>query len=105
MSRKTIIVMLALAALGVALWSLPERPETPTDVAYRICGACRLDGSEVDGLIDTARHSTLPREENLGLFRATFDPRQDADLFIWCAKAISDLKRPPIRRATMGKPC
>ena len=90
MSRKTIIVMLTLVALGVVFSPRPERPETPTDVAYRICEACGLARSEIDRLIDDMLHSTLTREENLQLFRATFEMREDAELCIDCAEAVLD---------------
>ena len=73
MSRKTIIVMLTLVALGVVFWSRSERPATPTDLAYRICESCGLDVAEVDRLIDTMRHGRLTRNENLELFRDTFE--------------------------------
>lgn len=68
-----------------------ERPwESRTDVAYRICGACGFDSSEVDQLIGTARHSTLSHEENLELYRSTFDRRANVELCIDCAEAVLD---------------
>ena len=90
MSRKTIIVMVTLVALGVTFWSRSERPPSPTDLAYRVCSACGLDSSEIDQLIDDMRHSTLTREENLDLFHDTFERREDAELCIDCAEAVLD---------------
>ena len=88
--RLTLAGVVVLVALGVTFRPRSERPATPTDVAYRICGACGLDVAEVDGLIDTMRHSMLSREENLDLFRDTFARREDAELCIGCAEAVLD---------------
>ena len=90
MNQRTIIVMPTLVALGAVCWLRSRRPPTPTDVAYRICSACGLDVAEIDQLIDTMRHSTLSREENLDLFRDTFERREDAELCIGCAEAVLD---------------
>ena len=79
-----------LVALGVVFSPRPESALTPTDVAHRICDACGLDSSEVDQLIDTMRQSTLSREEDLDLFRDTFERRENAELCIGCAEAVLD---------------
>ncbi len=79
-----------LVALGVAFSPRSERSETPTDVAYRICEDCGLARSEVDQLIDDARHSTLTRDGLLRLFRDTFERREDAEVCIGCAEAVLD---------------
>lgn len=76
-----------LAALGVVFSPRSESPPTPTDLAYRICGACGFDVAEVEKLIDNMRYSTLSREQNLELFRSTFERREDAELCIGCAEA------------------
>ena len=88
---RLLAIMLALAVAVFVVRRFGARPqETPTDVAYRICGACGLDAAEVDKLIDDARRSTLSREENLQLFRATFEMREDAELCVGCAEAVLD---------------
>lgn len=91
--RSAATVVSVLSALGLLVFCLSSesgRPPTPTDVAYRICGACGLDIAEVDQLIDDMRHSTLSREQNLDLFRDTFEQREDAEFCIDCAQAVLD---------------
>ena len=88
--RLKLVGVTVLAALVMVFWSRSERPATPTEVAYRICGECGLDVAEVYRLIEDMRHSTLSREENLELFRDTFERREDAELCIDCAEAVLD---------------
>ena len=74
----------------MALRSRSARQAIAIDLAYRICDACGLDVAEIDQLIDDIRHSALTREENLDLFRDTFERREDAELCIDCAEAVLD---------------
>ena len=61
---------LFLLTFGVGVWVVIARPfESPRGKALRLCGECGLDVDEIDWLIDTMRHSTLTRAENLALFR------------------------------------
>ncbi len=63
-----------LLAFGVGVWIVFARPfESPRDKALRLCGECGLGVAEIDGLIDTMRHTTLTRAENLALFREQFE--------------------------------
>ena len=83
--------MVALAVvlpLYLVFWSGPVRPMTLTEIAYQTCGSCGLTTAEIDGLIDTARHSTLSRQENLDLFHDTFEQHEDAELCLDCAEAV-----------------
>ena len=57
--------------------------------AHRICGQCGLGPVVVDELIDTMRHSTLTREQNLELFFGTFEDPSDAELCLPCAEAVA----------------
>ena len=86
----TLVALAVLVPIGVVVFNRSEAPETPTDVAYQICGDCGLERSEIDQLIGDARRSTLSREENLQLFRATFEKREDAELCMGCAEAVLD---------------
>ena len=68
-------------------------PRASTDTGRRGLSnlrCVRLDLAEIDRLIDDMRHSTLSREENLDLFRDTFERREDAELCIGCAEAVLD---------------
>ena len=68
-------------------------PRASTDTGRRGLSnlrCVRLDLAEIDRLIDDMRHSTLSREENLDLFRDTFERREDAELCIGCAVAVVD---------------
>ena len=87
----TFVGIAVLVALGVVFSPRPESALTPIDVAYQACGACGLDSSEVDQLIDGARHSTSTRDGLLELFRDTFERREDAELCIGCAEAVLDV--------------
>ena len=51
--------------------------------------------AEVDELIDTARHSTLTREQNRELFVATFADSTDAEECLPCVDAILDASNQP----------
>ena len=64
--------------------------ESPRGKALRLCGGCGLDVAEVDWLIDTMRHSTLTRAENLALFRAQYERPADAAYCEDCAVAVLD---------------
>ena len=88
---RLLAIMLALAVAVIVVRRFGAKPqETPTDVAYQICGACGLERSEVDQLISDMRRGTLTREENLDLFYATFERREDAELCVGCAEAVLD---------------
>jgi hypothetical protein len=88
-----IIVVAMLIPVGflTARWIRSARPwETLTDRVHRLCRECGLDIDAIDRIIDDVRHSTLTRQENLGLFYATFQRRADAELCRPCAEAVLD---------------
>ena len=64
--------------------------ESLWDKALRLCGECGLDVDEIDGLIDSSRHTTLTRAQNLALFRAQYKRAADADFCQDCAVAVLD---------------
>ena len=66
----------------------PGRASYVRDRAYRLCGQCGLVRAEIDGLIDTMRHLTLTRQQNLELFYKQFRRREDAKLCEPCAIAV-----------------
>ncbi len=85
------LACLFLLTFGVGVWVVFARPfESPRDKALRLCGECGLDVDEIDWLIDTMRHSTLTRAENLSLFRAQYEREADADFCEDCAVAVMD---------------
>ncbi len=82
---------LLLLTFGVSVWIVLARPfESPRDKALRLCGECGLEAAEIDWLIDTMRHSTLTRAENLALFRAQYERPADAGSCEDCAFAVMD---------------
>ncbi len=93
MARRStkIVACLFLLTFGVGVWIVLTRPfESPRGKALRLCGDCGLDVAEIDWLIDTMRHSTLTRAENLALFRAQFEREADVDFCQDCAVAVMD---------------
>ncbi len=95
MGKRRIILALAIFAVVVAWptgrWVRNARPwESPTQRAHRICQQCGLDPVVVDGLIETMRHSTLMREQSLGLFFSTFEEPAAGELCVPCAEAVLD---------------
>ncbi len=63
------LACLFLLAFGIGVWIVFARPfESPRDKALRLCGECGLDVAEIDWLIDSSRHTTMTRAENLALF-------------------------------------
>jgi hypothetical protein len=86
----TLGVVISLAIFAVA----HRRPwESPATRAHRLCSECGLGVDEIDLLVDTMRHSTLTKEQNLELFYATFDDRSQANLCESCAEAVLDAAR------------
>ncbi len=85
------VACLFLLTFGVGVWIVFARPfESPRGKALRLCGECGLDVAEIDWLIDTMRHSTLTRAENLALFRVQYERPADADFCQDCAVAVLD---------------
>ncbi len=86
-----IAACLFLLTFGVGVCIVLARPfESPRGKALRLCGDCGLAVAEVDRLIDTMRHTTLTRAENLALFRAQYERPADADFCQDCAVAVLD---------------
>lgn len=101
MSRKARIigsVVVFLAALtffmGRVTDESPATPESPLDLAYRLCGQCGLEPGEVDTLIDNPRHTGLTRDEQIRLFEEAYidGAKLDAagELCLPCAEAVLD---------------
>ncbi len=85
------LALLFLLTFGVGVWIVYAHPfESPRGTALRLCGECGLGVDEIDWLIDTMRHSTLTRAENLALFRAQYERPADADSCEDCAVAVID---------------
>ncbi len=61
------------------------------DRAHRLCRACGLTDDRTDQLIDSARYSTLSRQQNIELFFGTFEDPTDAELCLPCAEAALDI--------------
>jgi hypothetical protein len=78
-----------LVGIGKGLYSDWFAP-SPLDVAYAECEPCELSKAEVDTLIDDVRRSTLTREQNRGLFIATYADKMDAEDCLPCADAVLD---------------
>ena len=83
------LACLFLLTFAGGLWIVFARPfESPRDRALQLCGGCGLDVSEIDWLIDSSRHTTLTRDENLALFREQYEREADADFCEDCAVAV-----------------
>ncbi len=102
MSRKartigSVVVFLAALTffVGRVTDGPPTAPESPSDRAYRLCGQCGLEASEVDTLIDNARHSGLTRDEQIRLFEEAYidGAKLDAagELCLPCIEAVLDV--------------
>lgn len=87
-TRRAILIV-TIAAVVVWAWQQRTPKESPTERAYRVCAECGLDPSEVDRLIESARQSTLGREQNLELYRQQSEGKPAIDCEP-CAMAVLD---------------
>ena len=78
--NSQVIACLLLLTFGVGVWIVFARPlKSPRAKALRLGGECGLGAAEIDGLIDSYRHTTLTPAVNLALLREQFERPADAD--------------------------
>jgi len=101
MSRKaraigSVVVSLAALTFFVARVTNgpPTTPESPLDLAYRLCGPCGLEPGDVDTLIDNSRHAKLTREKQVRLIEDTYVDssklERARELCLPCIEAVLD---------------
>ena len=64
--RFAVCLLIGIGIAGAVYSAFWLRPwESAVERAQRLCSQCGLVADEIDRLIDTRRHSTLTRDENL----------------------------------------